>query len=253
MSEHMTDIHPILCVIPARGGSKGLPRKNVLPLGGLPLIGHSLECARRCPIVARTVVSTDDDEIARVARALGGEVPFVRPAELADDKTPTIPVLRHALETAERLDGRAYGSVLLLEPTSPIRDPADLARAAQLLEADASAVGVVACSRPTFNPLWVCVTPRDGAIERVFDVGRGATRRQDLPPVLRINGCLYLWRSEYLRTAPADWLSGGRHVPLEIPESRAFSIDDADELAVLEALVTAGRVRVPWLVAPPQP
>src|SRR3954451_10687616 len=104
-----------LAVVPARGGSKGLPGKNIRPLAGLPLLEHSVKLAQLCPEIDRTIVSTDSEEIAEIARAVGAEVPFLRPAKLARDETPMLPVLRHALG---ELDG-AWDLVLLLDPTSP--------------------------------------------------------------------------------------------------------------------------------------
>ena len=160
----MSPLDPCLAIIPARGGSKGLPGKNIRPLCGLPLIAHSISCAKLVPRIARTIVSTDSEEIADVARMHGGDVPFLRPAELAGDNTPTMPVLVHALGELERRDGRVYNSVLLLEPTSPGRLPEDLDAAFRVLDADPAADGAVGCSQPSFSPLKVlvsyCSTPQ---------------------------------------------------------------------------------------------
>ena len=238
---------PILAVIPARGGSKGLPRKNIRPLCGLPLLAHSLRCAAASGVVDRTVVSTDDEEIAQVARDAGGWAPFLRPAELSRDDTPMLPVLRHALLAVEALEGKRFEALLLLDPTSPTRMPEEIARAAEMLAADPSLDGVIGCSKPDFNPFWVGVTPQDGVLARAFD-GTGYARRQDVPPFYRINGALYLWRRDFLLGAPdADWLTAGRHAMLEIPESRAFSIDDETQLRVLEAVIRSGIISLPWL------
>jgi len=240
-----SDLDPCLAVIPARGGSKGLPGKNIRPLAGLPLLVHSVRCAERVARVQRIVVSTDSPEIAEVARRAGAEVPFLRPAELARDDTPTMPVLQHALAEMARRDGRAYGSVLLLEPTSPARLPDDVDRAFTLLDADPGADGVVACSRPHFNPLYVGVVERGGYIAPAFE-GAAHVRRQDAPELFRINGALYLWRSAFVARAAPAWIQG-RHRLLEIPEQRAFSIDDAHEMAMAELAIGSGLVRLPWL------
>ena len=237
-------VHPILAIVPARGGSKGLPGKNVRPLAGLPLIAHSLRLAALCPEIARTIVTTDDADIRDVAIAHGGDAPFLRPAELARDDTPMTPVLQHALHEAERLDGRTYGSVLLLDPTSPGRLPADVTRAVELLESDAAAQGVIACSKPTFNPFWVGVVERGAYLAPAF-AGAEYVRRQDVPPFLRINGALYLWRRDFIARG-ASWRDEP-HRALEIPEARAFSIDDLHEFQVAEQLVAAGLVELPWL------
>lgn len=233
-----------LAVVPARGGSKGLPGKNVRPLAGLPLLVHSLELARRCPEIARTVVSTDSEEIAGVARAAGGDVPFMRPAELAADETPMLPVLQHALAELDS-DGSRYELLLLLDPTSPGRLPEDVARAHELLRADPDAEGVVAVSEPSFNPLWTAVFERDGYLEPMAE-GNRYGRRQDVPRVLRINAALYLFRTEFLRRERETWMNG-RHRILEIPELRAFHIDTEDDFAVCELVLERGLVRLPWL------
>src|SRR5262249_10695504 len=134
-----------LAVIPARGGSKGVPGKNIRTLSSLPLIAHSLRLAALCPEIDRTVVSTDSDAIAEVARAEGGDVPFLRPAALARDETPMLPVLRHALDALDP-HSEIYTRLLLLDPTSPGRLPEDVARAHVLLAAESDADGVVAVS-----------------------------------------------------------------------------------------------------------
>lgn len=236
---------PVLAVIPARGGSKGLPGKNIRPLLGLPLIVHSIRCAAATDCIARCVVTTDSQQIADVARAHHGDVPFVRPAELAGDDTPMMPVLTHALAEVERMEGRPYGSVLLLDPTSPGRTPEDIETAVRLLAGDPRADGVVSCSRPTFNPFWVGCVQRGAYLEPAFEMGTRYNRRQDVPPFLRINGALYLWRREFIQRAPTPWTSG-RHLPLEIPEGRAFSIDDEYEFRLAELMLQSGLVNFPW-------
>ena len=233
-----------LAVIPARGGSKGLPGKNLRTLAGLPLIEHSLRLAALCPEISQTVVSTDSPDIAARVRAVGGEV-LDRPASLAQDDTPMLPVLQHALETLDPA-GERYARLLLLDPTSPGRLPDDVSRAHALLDARNDADGVVCVSEPGFNPIWHAVVEKDGYLEQLFAEGRRFGRRQDLPRVLRINAALYLFRSGFLRAERTTWLAG-RHVPVEIPDVRAFHIDSADDLRVAEALLQAGVVSLPWL------
>lgn len=233
-----------LALIPARGGSKGLPGKNTLPLAGLPLIEHSLRLAVLCPQIDRTVVSTDSQEIADVARRAGGEV-LERPSDLAHDETPMLPVLRHTLAELDP-DGLQYDLLLLLDPTSPGRLPADVADAHRLLSEAPDADGVVAVSESHFNPIWHGVTDRDGYVEPLFPDGRRFGRRQDVPRVLRINAALYLFRSSFLRNESGTWLNG-RHRVLEIPELRAFHIDSAEDLELADLLLRSGLVTLPWL------
>jgi N-acylneuraminate cytidylyltransferase len=248
----VTDRHPprVLAVIPARGGSKGLPGKNIRPMWGLPLIAHSVRAAALTPEVTRCVVTTDSAEIADVVRAHGGDAPFLRPAELAADDTPMAPVVRHALEWVERDEGTAYDAVLLLDPTSPARVPAQLAEAVARLATNRALDGVVSVSEPTFNPVWVGVRPdqgRGGALTRYFDAGTGVTRRQDVGRFLRINGNFYLWRADFVRRLEASWFDEGTHEGLEIPEAQAFSIDDEYEFRLIESLIGSGLITLPWL------
>jgi len=152
-----------------------------------------------------------------VARAHGAHVPFLRPPELATDLSPMWDVIRHALRESEQLDGIAYESVLLLDPTSPGRVPTDVARAVALLDADARCDGVVAVSEPEFNPYWHCVIDTDDYMHDLFPEARTFERRQDLPTVYRINGALYLWRRSFVVQCE-NWRDG-RHRLLPIPES----------------------------------
>jgi N-acylneuraminate cytidylyltransferase len=237
----------ILAVIPARGGSKGLPGKNVRPLAGIPLIGYAIACGSALPAVARTIVTTDDIGIAETARGLGGDVPFIRPAELAQDDTPMAPVIQHALSEVEHQEGVTYDGVLLLDPTSPARDPQRITDAVALFDERSDLDGVVAVSAPWFDPLWVGVEETaDGTIQRFFAEAAGVSRRQDNPRrYLRVNGAFYVWRSSFVRRLKSNWLDEGVFAPFEIPEAEAFSIDDESEFRMIEALAASGLVRLP--------
>ncbi|WP_047232109.1 MULTISPECIES: cytidylyltransferase domain-containing protein [Cellulosimicrobium] len=237
----------VLAVIPARGGSKGLPGKNVRPLAGVPLIGHTVRCARELRSVARAIVTTDDPGIAGVAKEYGADVPFLRPDELARDDTPMAPVIRHALEAVEAEEGEPYDAVLLLDPTSPGRDPAKIEQAVGMLGERPEIDGVVSVSAPRFDPLWVGVeTGADGVLHRYFPEAAGITRRQDTRRTyLRVNGSFYLWRADYVRALSSSWLDEGTFAAFEIPENEAFSIDDEEEFRLVEALASAGVLRLP--------
>jgi N-acylneuraminate cytidylyltransferase len=236
---------PVLALIPARAGSKQLTDKALRPFAGRPLIVHSIELAKRCPEIARVVVTTDSERIADVAREAGAEVPFLRPAELAEDDTPMWPVVRHAL-TALEAAGATYAAVALLQPTSPARMPSDIAGAVQLLGSNPNAEGVVAVSEPHHNPIWSAMVERDGFLKPLFSDGAEYVRRQDVPRVWNVNGVLYLWRTAHVIAhvaAPA----AARYLALEIPKHRAFDIDSLEDLEQAEALVEAGAVKLPWL------
>ena len=237
----------VLAVVPARGGSRGLPGKNTRSLCGLPLVAHAIRAAGMTTVVTRTVVTTDSQEIAALAREHGGDVPFLRPRELAADDTPMAPVIAHAIATVEAMEGSAYDAVLLLDPTSPARDPQQLVTAVDRLWADPDLDGVVSVSEPTFQPEWVGVRQDGTALSRYFASGVGVTRRQDTARYLRINGNFYVWRAAFARGLRQSWFDEGRYAGVEIPEAQAFSIDDEFEFRVIEALVTAGLVRLPWM------
>jgi CMP-N-acetylneuraminic acid synthetase len=143
----------VLAIIPARGGSKGLPRKNVLLIAGKPLIAYTVEAAKKCKLVNRVVVSTDDEEIAAAARNAGADVPFMRPAELSHDLAPTEPVLQHALKHVEEVDGQKVDIVLFLQPTDIFRSSGIVDKCIQQLIDDPTLDSVFA-GFPTHKNFW---------------------------------------------------------------------------------------------------
>ena len=239
-----------LAMIPARGGSKSLPGKNIRPFAGLPLIAHTIKFANMCEGIERCIVSTDSDAIAEVAIQYGGEVPFIRPSNLAQDDTPMWPVVRHALSTLEKFDNAEYETLLLLDPTSPARIPADVSDAFALLDSNPTADGVIGVSKPEFNPIWTCVIEQGGWMTGLLGDSQEFGSRQEVPPVYRINGSLYLWRSKFIRAHENSWRAEGKYLMHEIPEARAMSIDDADQFHKAEVLVEKGLVDFPWIEKP---
>ena len=234
----------VLAVIPARGGSKGLPGKNLAELAGVPLLAHAVRFAASVPEITRCVVSTDDDEIAAVAGAYGADVPFRRPAELASDDTPMAPVLRHALAAVDS-DAEPVDLVVLLTPTNPVRSASDVSAAIARL--DTSDVdGIVSVSEPHFHPVFVGVRSGDGdLVTRYFDAGTGLTRRQDTDRFLRINGQFYVWRADFVRRLQRSWLDEGRHLGFETDDFVAADVDTPADLERLRALAAAGIVHLP--------
>jgi N-acylneuraminate cytidylyltransferase len=237
----------LLAVIPARGGSKGVQDKNIRPFAGLPLIAHSILFAQLCPEIHRCIVSTDSPEIAAVAKEHGADVPFMRPPELAQDDTPMWPVLRHALAQVEQDTGTRYGLLLLLDPTSPARELFDITGAILRLGQSPDADGIVGVSQPDFNPIWHCVVEREGWMAELIEGGSKFDQRQEVPAVYRINGSLYIWRTEFVRTQERSWRQSGRHLIHETPEARAMSIDTPQEFQRAELLVQSGQISFPWL------
>jgi N-acylneuraminate cytidylyltransferase len=231
----------LLALIPARGGSKGLPRKALRELAGLSLLGHAVELARRAPEIDRTFVSTDDEEIAAAARSLGAEV-LMRPGDLARDETPMWPVLRHALDAIADAD-----TLLLLQPTCPARLPEDVTGSVRLLAEHPEADGVLGVSEPSFNPIWSGVVEDEGYLRPLLPGAATYGRRQDVPRTLRVNGSLYLWRAEFLRAHEDDPAGSARYVGWEVPERRAIDIDTAEDLELAELLIREGLLDLPWV------
>jgi CMP-N,N'-diacetyllegionaminic acid synthase len=185
-----------LAIIPARGGSKGLPRKNLRSLSGKPLIAHTIEAARVARSVQRIVVSTESSEIAEVGRQYGAEVPFLRPSELASDETPTLPVLQHVLAQLEATEGCTPEIIVLLQPTSPLRQAEDIDRAVALLERS-GADSVVSLCAAEHHPAWMRRLEGNRVLPFLENEAE-YTRRQDMPPVYRLNGAVYVTRRRIL-------------------------------------------------------
>jgi N-acylneuraminate cytidylyltransferase len=220
----------VLAIIPARGGSKGLPGKNLRQLNGQPLIVWSIQSALAAARVTDTVVSTDDEEIAAVARNSGAQVPFIRPAHLATDDAPTEPVMLHAVETMEQTRGR-YDAVVLLQPTSPLRLHGTLDRALAAYEqASADSLVGVAESHLFF---W-----QDGDPPQASYDYRNRPRRQDIPSAsrrYRETGSLYVTNRDLLM-AEGNRLAG-KVALFPMDEREQFEIDSQTDFAVLEALM----------------
>lgn len=239
----MSTIHPVLAVIPARGGSKGLPGKNIRQLGDLPLIGYAIKCALCSPEVSKVICTTDSETIATVAKHMGADVPFMRPDNLAQDTSAMWPVIQHALQAATDYYQSEFQSVLLLDPTSPGRTPDDVSEAIKNLEADPTADGVIGVSEPEFNPIWHCVVEQDGYMQDLIPEGRTYTRRQDLPSVYRINASLYLWRAKFVQEA-INWRDGNSLMHI-IPESRAVHVDTLEDFKHAEQALADGLIWIP--------
>lgn len=188
----------ILAIIPARGGSKGIHRKNIIDLCGKPLIGWSIDVALKTKDISRVIVSTDDEEIATIAKEHGAEVPFIRPKEFAEDNTPTIDVLRHAIEWLNKNEGTKYATIVLLEPTSPARTPDNISNAINLFmdkQAD-SVVSVVEVDKH-YNPDWQFLIKENQELYCFTgeDIRNITPRRQDLNDTYTRNGAIYVMKT----------------------------------------------------------
>lgn len=231
----------ILALIPARGGSKSIPRKNLLPIAGKPLIAYSIEHALMSRHVTRTVVSTDDPEIASVARACGAEVPFMRPAEFAQDLSTDLEVFRHALTWLRERDRYECDLVVHLRPTGPVRRVEVIDRAIEVMLADQNADALRSVSWPTETPykMWRIV---DGHLEPLLDlpgVSEPYCRpRQSLPEVFWQNGYVDIVRP---RVVLEDGLMCGRRIVPFVIDEPIFEIDYADSIPRVEAALNERR------------
>lgn len=227
----------VLGVVPARGGSKGIPRKNLRPLAGRPLLAFTAETALRAERLDRVVLTTDDEEIAGVGRRLGLDVPFLRPPELARDDTPTLPVVRHAVGWLEER-GERYDAVCLLQPTSPLRSPADVDACVRLLEeTGADSVVSVLPVPDEHNPHWVWFLAEDGTLASCLGARDPLPRRQDLPPAFHRDGSVYVTRRDVVMER--DSLYGDRIVPYPMDPDRSANLDEPEEWRRLEARLEA--------------
>jgi CMP-N,N'-diacetyllegionaminic acid synthase len=217
----------VLAIVPARGGSKGIPQKNIRSVAGKPLIAWTLQAASAARSLDRVIVSSEDAEIIAVARMFGADVPFVRPAELARDDTPGIDPVIHAIRELPGFD-----LVVLLQPTSPLRSAADIDAGVELI-VSSGAQCCVSMTEADNHPYWTYRVNSAGRLAPFIDLPPGvATRRQDLPLALAVNGAVYVARIPWLiehRT-----FLGADTVALVMPASRSVDIDSIEDLDAAE-------------------
>lgn len=224
----------VLGLVTARGGSKGVSRKNLRLLEGQPLLWYTAQAARAAVRLSRLVLSTDDEEIAAVGRASGLEVPFMRPAALARDDTPTLPVLQHALRTLRR-QGDGFDALCLLQPTSPLRRAEDIDECIALLErSGADAVMTVRRVPTEYNPHWVYFRDEDCTLRLATGEESPIPRRQALPAAFHRDGSVYVTRSEVILRGS---LYGRRTLGLETDERSSVNVDTEADLARAAALL----------------
>lgn len=223
-----------IAIIPARSGSKGIPRKNLSIVLGKPLIAYSIEAALQAATLARVIVSTDDEETAGTAKRYGAEVPFLRPHHLATDNATTLDVLRHALTALSDREGYQADMVVCLQPTSPLRTAEDIDRAVTLCS-DSGADSVVSLCRVKHHPLWMKKIVEGRVYPLMEEDENRYTRRQDLPPVYRLNGALYVSRSRV--PLQENRLLGKHTLPYIMAQDCSIDIDTPLDLKVAEILL----------------
>lgn len=221
-----------LYIIPARGGSKGIPGKNIRSLGGLPLICHSIAHAREAGASDEDIcLSTDSEEVRRVGESYGLHVPFLRPSELATDTAGSREVMLHALEFYEKLRG-PYDAIVLLQPTSPLRTPHDILRAQALYTPDIDMV--VSVTEASVNPYYNAFETNPDGTLRICKGDGLITRRQDAPKVWEYNGAVYVINPDSLRRLPLG--SFPRRLPVEMPPERSLDLDTPLDWLLMEQI-----------------
>lgn len=228
----MIDDRRVLAVCPARGGSKGIPLKNLRPFLGVPLVARVGQLVAEIPLIDRAVVSTDHPEIAKAAQDSGLDAPFLRPSELSGDRVADAPVLQHALDEVERLDGVTYELLVLLQPTSPLRTAAQVVAAIEKLVREGwDAVWTVSETDSKGHPLKQLLVGESGDLDDYDPAGRAIVARQQLSPVYHRNGVAYVLTRQCLLEHRS--LRGPRTGALVL-EGELVSIDTPWDLELAE-------------------
>lgn len=228
-------------VIPARGGSKGLPGKNLLRLGRFSLIGHAVASARESKLLSRTIVSTEDAEIAEEARRHGAEVPFIRPAELATDEAGMVPVLQHAVRWLEDSEGIRPDFIVTLQPTSPFRTGADIDETVQKL-IDTRADSAQTLTEPVYHPYFMKTMEGDRTVP-LFPGSYKVVRRQDAPTVYQPASSVYVTSYRVLMEEGKALGADNRGIVRGFEAS--VNIDTEWDFKMAELIIREGRAPIP--------
>jgi len=229
----------VLGVIVARGGSKGLPGKNLRPLDGKPLVVHTIEAALACPALDRTVLSSEDPDILAAGRQAGCPAPFVRPVELAGDRSSTVDAAIHAVDWLAEHEGFAADVVVLLPATAPLRRAEHIRGALDALRDDAGAEAVVAVTEPDYPPYWM-LAEENRRLRWLFPEGAAADHRQDLPKAYRPNGSIYAIHVPVLRAQRTFYPRVT--APYRMPREASVNVDsELDFLMATHLLQARGR------------
>ena len=229
----MKNNEKILAIIPARGGSKGIPNKNIIDIGGNPLIKYTIDAALKSKMLTHCVVSTDSDVISDVAKSCGAMVPFRRPDSLSDDKALSLPVIQHAVNFMESDQGFLYDAIVMLQPTTPLRQTKDIDNAINMLfDTDADSV-ISVVDVEGYHPLRMKRVV-DGKLINYIDQGHEDMRpRQKLPPVYIRNGAIYATRRNIMMKKNS--FSGMDSRAYIMPSDRSVNIDTHEDLLLAKS------------------
>lgn len=225
-----------IAIIPARGGSKRLPRKNVLNLGGKPLIAWSIEAVLSCQIVDEVMVTTDDEEIATVATKFGANVPFLRPAVLASDTATSFDAIKHAVDFYKHELGREFDFVVLLQPTSPLRNAENIVEAIELL-VKKNADAVISVCEVDHSPLWANTLPSDLSLDKFLRDEVKNARSQDLPKYYRLNGAIYICSTERLLEEKSFFISSNNFAYV-MNKEKSVDVDDLFDFKMAKCILS---------------
>ncbi|MAT39629.1 MAG: N-acylneuraminate cytidylyltransferase [Ectothiorhodospiraceae bacterium] len=225
----------VLAVIPARGGSKSVPRKNIRPLGGVPLIAYTIATARNCDEIADVIVSTDDEEIADISRKHGAEVPFVRPNDLATDRALAVPTIQHAVIETERIKNTTYDYAVMLQPTTPFRLVEDLTKSLRELIETGSTGMISVVHVDNWHPMKMKVIQDDGLMIDYSKPPVENPPRQSLPPVYMVNGAFYATSRDVLVNQGS--FQGPKCRGYIMPVERSVNIDNELDFMYAELML----------------
>ena len=229
----------ILGIIPARGGSKGIPGKNIRDLAGKPLIAWTIEAALNSRVCERLIVSTDDPEIAAVAREFGADTPFLRPPSLSSDTATSLSVVEHALDWMNDTGKEKFSHVLLLQPTSPFRTGEDIQNAVTIAKKTDAAV--VSVCEPQHHPYLFKIIREDGTLGNLMPESTQSSRRQDFPPVYALNGVIYIISVNCLKKEKT--FTPEKTVPYIMPPERSLDIDTPWDFFLAEQIMQ-GKIKM---------
>jgi len=224
--------HVVVCVIPARGGSKGVPRKNIKPFAGKPLIAYTIEQSLQSEYIDRTIVSTEDREIANISRQYGAQVPFMRPDDLAGDQVATVDVLLHTINWLEEEDKYNFDILVLLHTTTPLRAVKDIDSCIRLL-VEEKADDVFSVTEAHRNPYFNMVEEGSDGFVRLVKEGLYSAR-QFAPKVYDMNASIYVWWKNILKEEKKIFLKKSKAYVM--PKERSIDIDDDFDFKIAEFL-----------------
>ncbi len=224
-----------LAIIPARGGSKRLPNKNVLGLVGKPLIAWSIEAARNTNNISEVVVSTDSLDIKKIAEEYGANVPFIRPENLSDDTSNSFDVVKHCIEFYQTNYNQTFDYTILLQPTSPLRTNFDIENAIKLL-IEKNADAVISVCEVEHSPLWTNTIDNTRSLDNFLRDEIKSKRSQDLPTYYRINGALYICKTSELLKQKTFFLTKNSFAYI-MPKEKSVDIDTLLDFKMAEFLL----------------